>query len=184
MVIKKEWKFAFFSAVFIIIMLIWLGVYAGKLTMFLVFRAVILSTFSFAAMLFDIRQRRIPNTLVLAMFTGWMLLILPELFLDTQAGLLLLADSMLGFLLGGGIFLSVYLLSRRGLGGGDVKFMAAAGLFLGFGATLPAILYGTVLAALSGLVLIALKKIKRKDTIPLAPFLLAGIMITVFTTKV
>jgi len=59
--------------------------------------------------------------------------------------------------------------------------MAAAGLYLGFSETVPAILYGTVLAALVGLVLILLKKIGRKDTMPLAPFLFAGIIITVFT---
>ena len=57
------------------------------------------------------------------------------------------------------------------LGGGDVKFVAAAGLFLGFARIIPATLYGTILAALTGLALIALKKIGRKDKMPLAPFL-------------
>jgi len=103
------------------------------------------------------------------------------MFIDTENGIRLLADSMYGLLIGGGIFLLVYLISRKGLGGGDVKFMAAAGLYLGFAETLPVILYGTVIAAFVGLVLIFIKKIGRKDTMPLVPFLFAGIIITVFT---
>ena len=41
-------------------------------------------------------------------------------------------------------------------------------------------LFGTILAALAGLTLIVLKKISRKDKIPLAQFLYVGILITVF----
>ena len=182
MAIKKEYMLAITTAAFTIILFSWFVLCAGKLTAFFILWTAMLLTFSFMAMLVDIRKRCIPNKLVLGMFTGWLLLTAPKLLLDTQAGIPILTDSVIGALIGGGVFLSVYLLSRRGLGGGDVKFMAAAGLYLGFGGTLPAILYGTVLAALSGLILIALKRIKRKDTIPLAPFLFAGIMITVFTT--
>ena len=133
-------------------------------------------------MLFDLNQKRIPNMIVLGMLAGWLLLVMPQLFLDTQRGIWLLADSLLGLLFGGGVFLAVYLLSRKGLGGGDVKFMAAAGLYLGFGKTIPAVLYGTILAAGFGLILIALKEMTRKDSMPLAPFLFIGIMITVFTS--
>ena len=72
------------------------------------------------------------------------------------------------------------MVSRKGLGGGDVKLMAVSGLYLGAGSVLPAMLYGSVLAAVTAGVLIALKKIGRKDAIPLVPFLYAGMLITVF----
>ena len=58
--------------------------------------------------------------------------------------------------------------------------MAVAGLYLGFGGVLPAMLYGSVLSALTALVLIALKKIKPRDSIPLVPFLYVGMMLTMF----
>jgi prepilin signal peptidase PulO-like enzyme (type II secretory pathway) len=57
--------------------------------------------------------------------------------------------------------------------------MAGAGLYLGFSGIIPSMLYGTVLAALTGLALMLLRKIGRKDTIPLAPFLYVGMLITV-----
>ena len=77
------------------------------------------------------------------------------------------------------LFLAVYLVSRKGLGGGDVKFMAASGLYLGVD-VLPAMFYGSVLSAAAGLGLLLAKKIGRRDAIPLAPFLFAGILIVLF----
>jgi len=136
--------------------------------------------FGYIASIFDLKSKRIPNGLVLGMLGSWVLVITPKLFIDTGNAISLIVDCILGFVVGGGLFLLVYLISRKGLGGGDVKFMAAAGLYLGYGGTIPAMLFGTIIAALVGLALIALKKITRKDKMPLAQFLYVGILITVF----
>jgi len=130
--------------------------------------------------LIDFKSKRIPNKLMIVMLAAWVVVIFPVMFFNTDPALVILVDSAVGFLLGGGIFLLVYVASRKGLGGGDVKFMALTGLYLGFGGIIPAMLYGTILAGLTGLVLILAKKIGRKDTIPLAPFLYIGILITIF----
>jgi len=136
--------------------------------------------FGYVAAVLDLKTKRIPNGLILAMLVAWVFTMTPMFFLDTGAAVGLLKDSALGFAIGGGLFLLVYMISRKGLGGGDVKFMAVAGLYLGFGGAIPVMLYGTVLAALTGLALILFKKIGRRDAIPLAPFLFAGILMTVF----
>ena len=78
------------------------------------------------------------------------------------------------------LLLVVYLVSRKGLGGGDVKFMAVSGLYLGAADVLPALLYGAVLSALVGAVLVLLKKISMRDAIPLVPFLFAGMLFVMF----
>ncbi|MCL2151931.1 MAG: A24 family peptidase [Oscillospiraceae bacterium] len=141
---------------------------------------ILIAIFGYIASVFDLKERRIPNSLILGMLAAWVLIMVPKLFINTDAAIRSLSDSLLGFAFGGGVFLIVYLVSRKGLGGGDVKFMAAAGLYLGVGWTIPAMLFGTILAALAALTLLALKKIKRKDKIPLAQFLYAGILITLF----
>jgi len=168
---------------FLIVVLIWSLVYAFDPTLPLssLFTSLLLIVLSYIAMVYDINTKRIPNILVTVMAVGWMMIITVMMFFDIDMAVGLLADSLLGLLTGGGLFLLIYLVSKKGLGGGDVKFMAAAGLYLGFAGTLPAILYGTVLAALTGLTLILLKKIDRKDTMPLVPFLFVGIMITLIT---
>jgi len=153
---------------------------AGRAETLIVIRNEILIIFGYLAAVYDLKLRKIPNSLVLSMLGTWVLLMALGLCFDTDTALGLLRDSVLGFVLGGGLFLITYLVSRKGLGGGYVKFMAGAGLYLGFYGVIPAIFCGTLLAALTGLVLILLKKLGRKDMVPLAPFLFIGILITVF----
>ena len=152
----------------------------GKINAFSLFLYELVIVFGYVAAILDIKTKRIPNILVIAMLAAWVLVITPRLFFDTDAAVAQTMTSLLGFAMGGGMFLFVYLISRGGLGGGDVKFMAGVGLYLGFNGTITTMLFGTVLAALTGLILIMMKKISRKDKIPLAPFLYIGILITVF----
>jgi leader peptidase (prepilin peptidase)/N-methyltransferase len=89
-------------------------------------------------------------------------------FLGTRTSWL---DSLLGLLAGGGVLLAVIVLSRGGMGGGDMKLGAMIGAFLGLKLTLLT-LFGAVL--LGGLVAIALLSAGirgRKDPIPFGPFL-------------
>jgi len=175
-IIKTTWLYAGLPVAAIALLL----ARVGRTDAFGILLLELIVIFGYVASVMDIKAKRIPNELILAMIAAWVLIITPKLFIDTEAGVSLLKDSALGFLIGGGLFMVVYLVSRKGLGGGDVKFMAAAGLYLGFGGTIPAMLFGTILAALTGLALILMKKIGRKDTIPLAPFLYIGMLITVF----
>lgn len=141
---------------------------------------VLLLVFGYVAAAGDLKDKRVPNRLVAVMAGAWVLVIVPQLLLRTEETLFLAFSGLAGFLLAGFIFLAVYLISRKGLGGGDVKLMAVSGLYLGFGGVLPTMLYGSVMAALTALVMIALKKITAKDSIPLVPFLYVGMLLTLF----
>ena len=157
-----------------------LVLYVGKADSFILLSYELLIVFGYIAAISDIKTKTIPNSIVFWMLVAWVIAIAPKLFFDTDTAVRFLVDSTLGFAIGGGLFLLVYIISRKGLGGGDVKYMAGAGLYLGFGKIIPAMLFGTILAAATGLTLIILKKIGRKDKIPLAPFLYIGILIVVF----
>jgi Flp pilus assembly protein protease CpaA len=163
-----------------LILVVLLIMQIGRIETFLVLKNTLLVIFGYIASVLDIKTKKIPNTLVLAMLAAWVVLIVPQLFFSIETAIAYLLDSLLGFAICGGLLLFIYFISRKGLGGGDVKFMAAAGLYLGMSGSLPALLYGSVLAGLTGLILIVLKKIRRKDSIPLAPFLFVGILLTVF----
>jgi len=153
---------------------------AREADMFTILKLELIIIIGYIAAIHDMKTKQVPNSLVLSMLAVWIVIMTPKIFLDTDNAAAMLIDSALGFAIGGGLFLLVYLISGKGLGGGDVKFMAAAGAYLGFGGTIPAVLYGSILAALTGLTLILLKKIGRKGTIPLIPFLYIGILMTVF----
>lgn len=140
----------------------------------------LLLVFGYIASAGDIRAHLVPNRLVLFMTGIWVLVMTPQLLLRTKETIPLAVSGMVGAFLAGAVFLTVYILSRHGLGGGDVKFMTAAGLYLGAQGVLPTMLTGSVLAAAAGLVLIAAKRIDRKGAIALIPFLYIGALATMF----
>jgi len=82
-----------------------------------------------------------------------------------------LVDYLIGFLLGGGLFYLIALLSRGGMGGGDIKLMAMIGIVSGWKLTLLTIMIASFIGTMIGGWLIALGKIKRKEPIPFGPFI-------------
>lgn len=83
-------------------------------------------------------------------------------------------ESAGGILLGGGLFVAVIVLSRGGMGGGDLKLGAMLGAFLGWKALLVALFAAVVLGGLSAVALLASGKLARRDAIPFGPFLAVG----------
>ena len=89
-------------------------------------------------------------------------------------------DSLLGFFMGGGLFYLLAVLSNGGMGGGDIKYISAAGAFLGWQKVLLVIFIGALLGSVVGVFQIAVQKKSRKSLIPFGPFLAAGTLITLF----
>ncbi len=82
---------------------------------------------------------------------------------------------ILGLFCGGVLFLLVYRLTKkRGLGGGDVKLMAAAGLYLGWELILVAGFFGCFYACI--IHLLRMRLCKAGPVLALGPYLSAGIM--------
>ena len=80
-------------------------------------------------------------------------------------------DSLMGVLVGGGIFLVIILASRGGMGGGDMKLGAMIGAFLGWKSTLVALLLAVILGGIAAVFLLTTGARGRKDPIPFGPFL-------------
>ena len=83
---------------------------------------------------------------------------------------------------GGGIglvlFLLIVLISRGGMGWGDVKLAALIGLVTGFPLVFVALFLAVTLGGLTAVVLLLLKIKKRKEGIPFAPFLSIAAVVT------
>lgn len=80
-------------------------------------------------------------------------------------------QSFFGLLVGFGLLYAVYILSRGGLGGGDVKLFAVLGLVLGVHLTLLTLFLACVLGTIVGGTLIFMGKITRREPIPFGPFI-------------
>lgn len=81
---------------------------------------------------------------------------------------------ILGLFAGGGILLAIVLLSRGGMGGGDVKLAAVTGIFLGWQNVLIALFLSFVSGGITGSALLLAGKKGRKDAVPFGPFLSLG----------
>lgn len=88
------------------------------------------------------------------------------------------AYSALGGAIGLAVFLLIAIVSRGGMGWGDVKLAALVGLATGFPLVFVAVIIAAILGGIVALALVAAKKKRRRETIPFGPFLAAGAMIT------
>lgn len=93
--------------------------------------------------------------------------------------------SLLGMALGGGILwllaaVSPYLFGKEGLGGGDIKFLAMIGAFLGWQHVCMTLFLASSAGALVGIGLMAFRYMERGQYIPFGPFLALGSVASLF----
>ena len=93
-------------------------------------------------------------------------------------------NSLIGILVGGGVLLmlawvSPYLFGKEGIGGGDIKFLAMVGAFLGWQQALLTLMVGSVVGAFVGVGLLAVKILQKNQYIPFGPYLALGALIAV-----
>ena len=136
--------------------------------------AVILISSSIVVSVIDLKIQIIPNCISLP---GIVLGLLINLIPSSPVGFL---NALYGMLLGGGLFYVVALVSRGGMGGGDIKLIAMFGAFLGWQNCLVTIFCGVLLGSFIGIILLLLRRKGRKDPIPFGPFLCIGALISLF----
>jgi len=125
----------------------------------------------------DLKEKRIPNRVLLIMLGVWAVYILANMAADLSTALQLAAMGLGGMIFNGIVFIIGYFLTKKKLGGGDVKLAAVLGLFFTTEKSFGVLLYGLILCSLVSAVLLIAKKTKAGAQIPLCPFLFAGAVI-------
>lgn len=115
----------------------------------------------------DLRHQIIPDGVLLV---GW-LLGLPLIYLQSLEQL---KWGVIGFLAAGLVMLLIALLSKGGMGGGDIKLAAVMGLFLGLKLVALALMAAFFIGGVIGIFLLAAGIKGRKDPVPFGPFLAVG----------
>jgi leader peptidase (prepilin peptidase)/N-methyltransferase len=118
----------------------------------------------------DIKYEIIPDHLNFLLGIGGLLFWGLQVYTTKQIAFTLL----LGSLLGGGFLLFLAIVSS--MGGGDIKYMTAAGLFLGPLLTLVALYIAFILGGIYALLLIVTKQRKKGMHIPFGPYLVIGVV--------
>ncbi|WP_278279885.1 prepilin peptidase [Thermotalea metallivorans] len=111
----------------------------------------------------DMKQKIIPNKLnILVALIGFI-----NILLNIKHGL----NYFLAGFVAGGIFLFLALITKGGIGGGDIKLFASLGMILGLYPTILVIAYTFIFASILCIGLMIAKKATFTSTIALAPFI-------------
>lgn len=121
----------------------------------------------------DLKYQIIPNKIV---YPGIVLILLLRLFINP----LPIWSYLLGGAIFGGLILLIAVISKGGMGGGDIKLFFLVGLALGVQNTLLAFFISSFAGAIVGGGLLLFRKVIAKQLIPFGPFIFVGAMIAYF----
>ncbi|MCM3587662.1 prepilin peptidase [Mesobacillus maritimus] len=117
-------------------------------------------------------------------------MIIPDKVLLFFAGLFLLErifipltpwwDSLLGAAVGFLLLLVIALVSKGGMGGGDIKLFAVIGFVVGTKTLLLSFFFSTLFGALIGIIGMAFGFVKKGKPIPFGPFIAAGTLVAYY----
>lgn len=128
----------------------------------------------------DYKIKRIPNMIVLGIMGARVGLIIFEYIFERENWLSLIGSSVLNAII---VFIVLFILSvisKSGLGMGDVKLLTALAFLCGMYAVLNTMIVALLICVLVAMILVISKKKKMRDKIPFGPFLLIGYIITMF----
>ncbi|WP_309545209.1 A24 family peptidase [Halobacillus trueperi] len=87
-------------------------------------------------------------------------------------------DSIYGALAGFAIILAIIVLSKGGMGAGDMKLLGTLGILLGLKLTLLTLFLATLIGTVISLTLLSFKVIGRKDPFPFGPSIVLAAVIS------
>ena len=165
-----SWRYplveALTAALFLAVWL-WFGASLASL------RAALFALIMVIVIFVDLDHRIIPNALT---YPGIAL----GLLLAWGGGAWGFLTAVIAALGAGLVFLAIAVLSRGGMGGGDIKLAALMGAFLGWPLIAAALFVSFMVGGIVGVALLATGRRRRKDPVPFGPFLAVGGLAALF----
>ena len=137
------------------------------------------------AFLVDYKLQIIPNRLTLTIFEFGLIFTFVETLLNTNLGINIFINNILGMLVGGGIFLLITLIGgvlagKEAMGFGDVKLMGALGLFFGWVNMIIISVMAFLFAAVISIIILISRRRKINEYIPFGPFIVVASVIPMY----
>lgn len=134
---------------------------------------LILISLLIASSIIDYQLQIIPNKIT---YFGIILGLIFSLIFDYIS----IKLALLGLIIPAGFLLLIALITKGGMGIGDVKFAAMIGTFIGPKLTLIGIFLGALIGSIIGLVLLLLGQKTRKSKLPFGPLIALGSLVMIF----
>ena len=138
-----------------------------------------------SAFMIDLKLQIIPNRLTLTIFEFGLIFTFLEVILNVTAGIGVLKNSLLGMIVGAGIFLLItciggLIAGKEAMGFGDVKLMGALGLYFGWVNIIIISVLAFLFAAIVSIVILILRRKKMNEYIPFGPFIVSASLVTIY----
>ena len=138
-----------------------------------------------SAFTIDLKLQIIPNRLTLTIFEFGLIFTFLEVILNVTAGIGVLKNSLLGMIVGAGIFLLItciggLIAGKEAMGFGDVKLMGALGLYFGWVNIIIISVLAFLFAAVISIVILILRRKKMNEYIPFGPFIVSASLVTIY----
>lgn len=176
--LKPNYLLAGISAVLYVFILYRYGIQDTFIGNFTLLQNLLLVPMLLSVFVIDKRLTIIPNRLSLTMFEIGLVVCFVNGIINFNAAIY----SILGALVGGGIFLIISLVGgliagREAMGMGDVKLMGALGLYFGLINTIAISVLAFLIGAIISIVVLVLKK-SKDGYLPFGPFIVISAFIT------
>jgi leader peptidase (prepilin peptidase) / N-methyltransferase len=121
----------------------------------------------------DLAYMIIPNKVLIVFLV---LFIVERIFIPLKSWY----DPLLGAGVGFGLLFLIGVISKGGMGGGDIKLFGVLGLALGWSSILLTFFFAALIGTVVGIIGMLLGKVKRKKPIPFGPSIAAGSLLAYF----
>ncbi len=137
------------------------------------------------AFIIDYKSQIIPNRLTLTLFETGLVFTFIETLQNTNLGINIFTNNILGMIIGGGIFLLITLIGgaiagKEAMGFGDVKLMSALGLYIGWINIVLVSVMSFLFAAIVSIIILISRKKKSSEYIPFGPFIVVASLIPIY----
>jgi len=134
---------------------------------------LLLAVILLAVTFIDLGTLLIPDRLIIIGLIGGIVFF----FLDSDVNII---SGLIGAGVGFGFLLLVAIVSRGGMGGGDIKLAGLTGLFLGWPLGPLGLFFGVCSGGIISIILLLFKIKGRKEMIPFGPFIVLGTLLALF----
>lgn len=167
------------AIVFVFYFVFWPFSLSSKLGVILLVIGLLILVCLIALFIYDLKWYILPTEVIYPLLSLVFLYKLTIYLMRINSLEHILISSLIGLLIGSGLFLIVYLVSKgQWIGGGDVRLGAVIGLLIG--GPLNAFLFlffGSLLGSIYSLALLVLGRANKKSLIPFGPFLIIAVII-------
>lgn len=127
---------------------------------------------------FDFRQKRIPNFFPVLLALSAVVLLASGVIAQRDNAVVQITSSAIASIGCGVVLVLAAVITKEGIGFGDIKLICAVALMMGMYVVLETIFFGAVCCSVFTIVVLIGKKDKNSKSVPFAPFLLIGYIVT------